>query len=86
MTACHTSTLRQRIALLSLCTLLALPAMAHKLTLNQTVPPTGVADKGELMYQNEQFSYQKLEQRTACWKMEKCASSSILQAEPRPKR
>ncbi len=58
MTACHTSTLHQRIALFSICTLLALPATAHNLTLNQTVPPTGVADKGELMYQNEQFSYQ----------------------------
>ncbi|MCW2476242.1 YtfJ family protein [Candidatus Symbiopectobacterium sp. NZEC151] len=58
MTACHTSTLRLRIALFSLCTLLALPGMAHNLTLNNTLPPTGVADKGELMYQNQQFSYQ----------------------------
>lgn len=58
MTACHTSTLRLRIALLSWCTLLALPCMAHNLTLNRTLPPTGIADKGELMYQNQQFSYQ----------------------------
>lgn len=58
MTACHTSTLCLRIALLSWCTLLALPCMVHNLTLNSTLPPTGIADKGELMYQNQQFSYQ----------------------------
>lgn len=42
----------------SLSALLSLPALAHNLTLNQSVPPTGVADKGELLYQNNQFSYQ----------------------------
>lgn len=58
MTACHTSTLRLRIALFSLCSLLALPCMAHNLTFNSTLPPIGVADKGELLHQNQLFSYQ----------------------------
>lgn len=53
MTACHTSTLRLRIAQFSLCSLLALPGMAHNLTLNSTLPPTDVADKGELFHQNQ---------------------------------
>ncbi|MBT9430363.1 MULTISPECIES: hypothetical protein [Symbiopectobacterium] len=46
MTACHTSTLRLRIALLSLRTLLALPCMAHNLTLNSTLPPLALPIKG----------------------------------------
>lgn len=37
--------------------LVSLPASAHTLILNQLVPPVGVADRGELQYQNNQFSY-----------------------------
>lgn len=55
MTACHTSTLRLRITLFSRCSLLALPGMAHNLTLNSTLPPTGVADKGRLLHQNQKL-------------------------------
>ncbi|BES86089.1 hypothetical protein PEC302107_03480 [Pectobacterium araliae] len=35
----------------------SLTASAHTLILNQFVPPVGVADKGELQYLNNQFSY-----------------------------
>lgn len=42
----------------SLFALLSLPAVAHNIKLDQPVPPTGVADKGELHHQNDQFSYQ----------------------------
>ncbi|WP_174871054.1 YtfJ family protein [Pectobacterium polaris] len=37
--------------------LLSLPTSAHTLVLNQLVPPVGVADRGELQYLNNQFSY-----------------------------
>ncbi|MEI7250657.1 YtfJ family protein, partial [Pectobacterium versatile] len=37
--------------------LFSLPASAHTLVLNQLVPPVGVADRGELQYLNNQFSY-----------------------------
>lgn len=39
------------------CLLLPLVATAHNFTENQRVAPVGVADKGELIYQQEKFSY-----------------------------
>ncbi|MFG1173248.1 YtfJ family protein [Erwiniaceae bacterium CAU 1747] len=39
------------------CLLLPLIACAHNLTDNQRVPPVGIADRGELVYQQDKFSY-----------------------------
>lgn len=46
-----------RIAL-TLALLLPLSAAAHNFVLNQRVAPVGIADKGELVLNNDNFSYQ----------------------------
>lgn len=47
-----------RIAL-AVAVLLPLSAAAHNFTLNQRVAPVGIADKGELVLNNNDFSYQR---------------------------
>ncbi len=48
-------TLRKILA--ATCLLLPLVASAHNFETNQRVPPVGIADRGELMLDNDKFSY-----------------------------
>lgn len=48
-------TLRKTLAVT--CLLLPLVASAHRFEENQRVPPVGVADRGELILNNDKFSY-----------------------------
>lgn len=48
-------TLRNILA--ATCLLLPLVASAHNFETNQRVPPVGVADRGELLLNNDKFSY-----------------------------
>ena len=41
------------------CLLMPLMASAHNIETGQRVPPVGVADRGELMLNNDEFSYKK---------------------------
>ncbi len=41
------------------CLLMPLLAQAHNFENNQRVPPVGIADRGELFYDNGKFSYKK---------------------------
>lgn len=50
-------TLRNLLA--ATCLLLPLVASAHSFTNDQRVPPVGIADRGELMLDNDKFSYKK---------------------------
>jgi len=50
-----TMTLRNILA--ATCLLLPLVASAHNFETNQRVPPVGVADRGELLLNNDKFSY-----------------------------
>lgn len=54
-------TLRKILALT--CLLLPMMASAHKFETGQRVPPIGIADRGELVLDKDQFSY-NTEQRT----------------------
>ncbi|EXU74274.1 MULTISPECIES: YtfJ family protein [Erwinia] len=47
-----------RPVFLLLTTLLPLMASAHNFTIGQRVPPVGISDKGELVWQQDKFSYQ----------------------------
>ena len=46
----------QKLLALS-CLLLPMMASAHKFETNQRVPPVGIADRGELILDNDKFSY-----------------------------
>jgi len=46
-----------RTMLAATCLLLPLVASAHNFATNQRVPPVGIADRGELMLDNDKFSY-----------------------------
>lgn len=48
-------TLRKILALS--CLLLPMMASAHKFETGQRVPPVGIADRGELILDKDQFSY-----------------------------
>lgn len=48
-------TLRKILAMS--CLLLPIMACAHKLEVNQQVPPVGIADRGELTLNKDEFSY-----------------------------
>lgn len=48
-------TLRKLMAIT--CLLMPLMASAHNIETGQRVPPVGVADRGELMLNNDEFSY-----------------------------
>lgn len=48
-------TLRKILAMS--CLLLPIMACAHKLEVNQRVPPVGIADRGELTLNKDEFSY-----------------------------
>ena len=50
-------TLRKLMAIT--CLLMPLMASAHNIETGQRVPPVGVADRGELMLNNDEFSYKK---------------------------
>ena len=50
-------TLRNILA--ATCLLLPLVASAHNFENNQRVPPVGIADRGELILDNDKFSYKK---------------------------
>lgn len=50
-------TLRKLMAVT--CLLMPLMASAHNIETGQRVPPVGVADRGELMLTNDEFSYKK---------------------------
>ncbi|CBG89990.1 YtfJ family protein [Citrobacter rodentium] len=50
-------TLRNILALA--CLLVPMLASAHRFETNQRVPPVGIADRGELMLNNDNFSYQR---------------------------
>lgn len=74
-------TLRKLLAVSAL--LLPLMASAHNFVDGQRVAPVGIADRGELILNNDKFSYKTGIARS--WR-EKCASSSILPGAPRQKR
>lgn len=46
-----------RNTLVATCLLLPLMASAHRFEVNQRVPPVGIADRGELILSNNEFSY-----------------------------
>ena len=46
----------QKLLALS-CLLLPMIACAHSFETNQRVPPVGIADRGELILENDKFSY-----------------------------
>ena len=48
-----------RTLLAATCLLLPLMASAHRFENNQRVPPVGIADRGELILSNNEFSYKK---------------------------
>lgn len=48
-----------RTLLAATCLLLPLVASAHRFENNQRVPPVGIADRGELILNNDEFSYKK---------------------------
>ena len=48
-------TLRNLLA--AACLLLPLMASAHNIEKGQRVPPVGIADRGELILDNDKFSY-----------------------------
>lgn len=48
-----------RTLLAATCLLLPLMASAHRFENNQRVPPVGIADRGELILSNDEFSYKK---------------------------
>ncbi|AVR02503.1 YtfJ family protein [Pluralibacter gergoviae] len=50
-------TLRKLMAIT--CLLMPMMASAHNIETGQRVPPVGVADRGELMLNNDEFSYKK---------------------------
>ena len=50
-------TLRKLMAIT--CLLMPLMASAHNIETGKRVPPVGVADRGELMFDNDEFSYKK---------------------------
>lgn len=74
-------TLRKILALS--CLLLPMMASAHKFETGQRVPPVGIADRGELILDKDQFSYKNW---NSAQLPEKCESCNILPGELRPKR
>lgn len=69
-------TLRKILAMS--CLLLPIMACAHNLEDNQRVPPVGIADRGELTLNKDEFSYKNW--NSSSWR-EKCASCCTLRAE-----
>lgn len=74
-------TLRKLLAVSAL--LMPLMASAHNFVDGQRVAPVGIADRGELILNNDKFSYKNWNSSQLA---EKCASSSILPGVPRQKR
>lgn len=69
-------TLRKILAMS--CLLLPIMACAHKLEVNQRVPPVGIADRGELTLNKDEFSYKNWNSAQLA---EKCASCCTLRVE-----
>ncbi|SUG44315.1 protein ytfJ [Salmonella enterica subsp. arizonae] len=65
------------------CLLLPIMTSAHNLEVNQRVPPVGIADRGELMLNKDEFSYKTGIARSL---QEKCASCCILPGERQQRR
>lgn len=69
-------TLRKILAMS--CLLLPIMACAHKLEVNQRVPPVGIADRGELTLNKDEFSYKNWNSAAGG---KKCASCCTLRVE-----
>ncbi len=69
-------TLRKILAMS--CLLLPIMACAHNLEDNQRVPPVGIADRGELTLNKDEFSYKNWNSAQLA---EKCASCCTLRVE-----
>lgn len=74
-------TLRKLLALS--CLLLPMIASAHKFETDQRVPPVGIADRGELILDNDKFSYKSWNSAQLRAKCELC---NTLPDAPPPKR
>lgn len=72
-----------RSILAATCLLLPLMASAHNFETNQRVPPVGIADRGELILDNDKFSYKNW---NSAQLQAKCGLYSILLVAPPLKR
>lgn len=72
----------QKLLALS-CLLLPMIAGAHSFETNQRVPPVGIADRGELILDNDKFSYKSWNSAQLPGKCELC---NTLPDAPPPKR
>lgn len=72
----------QKLLALS-CLLLPMIASAHSFETNQRVPPVGIADRGELILDNDKFSYKSWNSAQLPGKSVLCNTSLDV---PPPKR